>query len=241
MDALEDHCRVIAPDLRGFGDSSYEHPFDSLRELALDVAALLSRLGVAQCAVVGWSAGGGVAMELAAESPSMVNKLILLDSVPLTGYPMFRKDAAGQPILTEPLKTKDDVAADPIQVLPVLAALQTGNRALMRAIWNATIYHLSQPPEEDYEEYITATLKQRCLVDLDYALMTFNGRKDCIACNIVILQGEKDIVVPAAWAEQMKVDFGDQAQYITFANAGHSPITDDPDLFISTIKKILVD
>jgi len=251
MEALEPHCSVIAPDLRGFGDSSYEHTFDSLRELALDVAALLTLLDVRQCALVGWSAGGGVAMELAAECPSMACKLILLDSVPLTGYPIFRKDAGGQPILTEPLKMKEDVAVDPVQVLPMLDALRTGNRALMRAVWDATIYHLCQPPEEDYEEYLTATLRQRCLVDLDYALMTFNishrdsgvspgsGRMDRIACNVFILQGEKDIVVPTAWAEQMKADFGDRAQYITFVKAGHSVITDDPELFFSTLKGIL--
>lgn len=251
MEALEPYCRVIAPDLRGFGDSSYVKTFDSLRELALDVATFLSLLGIERCAVAGWSAGGGVAMELAAEYPSMVKKLILLDSVPLTGYPMFRKDASGQPILTELLKTKEDVAADAVQVLPVLKALQDGNREFMRAIWNATVYPLNQPPEADYEEYLTAILKQRCLIDLDYALLTFNishrdngvaqgnRRMDLISCNIFILQGEKDIVVPKAWAEQMKADFGDRAQYITFVKAGHSAITDDPSLFFSTLKGIL--
>ena len=32
MEALETEYRLVAPDMRGFGDSSYHKPFDSLRE-----------------------------------------------------------------------------------------------------------------------------------------------------------------------------------------------------------------
>lgn len=251
MEALEPCYRVVAPDLRGFGDSSYEARFDSLHELAQDIEAFLDLVGVTKCALVGWSTGGGVAMEIAADRPEMVKKLILLDSVPLTGYPIFKKDEMGKPILTELLRTKEEVAADPVQVVPALGAFATNNRELMRMIWNATIYHLNQPPAEDYEEYLTATMKQRNLVDVDYALMTFNishrnngysegnRRMDLIQCPVYILQGEKDLVVPTTWAEQMKADFGDKAQYITFVKAGHSVITDDPELFFSTLKGML--
>lgn len=251
MEALAPYCRVIAPDLRGFGDSSYNNRFDSLQELAQDVAAFAELLGISRCAVVGWSTGGGIAMELAADYPELVCKVILLDSVPLTGYPIYRKDEGGKPILTELLRTKEDIASDPVQVLPALSAFATGNRALMRAIWDATIYNLNQPPEDEYEAYLTAILQQRNLVDIDYALLTFNishrengvragnGRMDSIHCPIYILQGEKDMVVPTAWAEQMKKDFGDRAQYITFVKAGHSVITDDPPLFFTTLKGIM--
>lgn len=251
IEVLESDYHVVAPDLRGFGDSSYNASFDSLLTLADDVSALLDHLGITQCVLAGWSTGGGVAMEMAASRPAMVRKLILLDSVPLTGYPMFRKDAEGKPILTEPLRTKDDIRNDPIQVIPALSAMATGNREVMRAIWDAAIYNLVQPPAEDYEAYLTAMLKQRNLVDVDYALLTFNishrhngvtegnGRMDLIKCPIYILQGEKDLVVPSGWAEQMYADFGKRAEYISFVQAGHSVVTDNPELFFRTLSGLL--
>lgn len=252
MAALEGQCRIIAPDLRGFGDSGYAAPFDSLAELAEDVAALLALLDVRACVAVGWSAGGGVAMELAAMHPDRVRRLVLINPVPPTGYPMFRKNAAGQPILTELLQTKEDVAGDPVQVAPMVAAQAAGNRDLMRIVWNATIYNLHQPPEAVYERELTAVLQQRCLVDLDYALLTFNithrangvrdgnGRIDLIRCPVYVLQGERDLVVPPAWTEQTVHDFGVRAEHITFVQAGHSLMVDAFEPFISTLTGIAV-
>ena len=248
MEALEGDYRLFAPDLRGFGDSSYNNRLDSLLELAEDVKDLLTAEKIDNFTVVVWSTGGGIALELAALMPDTVKKVILLDSVALTGYPMFKKDAQGQAILTEPLLTKEDIAADPVQVLPVLNAYANGDKETMRAIWNAVIYNINQPPADDYELYLEAMLKQRNLVDVNYSLMTFNmtknatpwaagsGRMEKVVCPIVVLQGEKDLIVPLVWAQQIAKDFGEQATLITFANAGHSLITDDLQAFIEALK-----
>lgn len=253
MAALENGFHVIAPDMRGFGDSTYNNRFDSLRDLALDMEEFFDAIHLKEpFFLLGWSTGGGVALEIAADRPQQVRKVILLDSVPTTGYPIFKKDAGGQPILTELLKTKEEIAADPVQVAPTLQAYETGNRDMMRAIWDMTIYNLKQPPAEDYEQYLDAMLQQRNLVDIDYALLTFNmtdvpalsapgsGRINQVLCPIVILQGELDLIVPLAWAQAMQSALGDRAQMITFPNTGHSVITDDPDQFFSTLRGVLV-
>lgn len=251
MAQLENDYRVYAPDLRGFGDSSYNAPFDSLHELAQDVEQFLDALGLERFTLVGWSTGGGVILEMAADWPKRVEKVILLDSVPLTGYPIFKKDENGQPILTQLLKTKAEIAADPVQVLPALNAYAAGDRGTMRAIWDAAIYNLHQPPAADYERYLDAIMQQRNLVDVDYALLNFNmtdtptasapgsGRAALVECPVVILQGEKDLVVPPAWAQTIKDYFGDRAVLTTFPNAGHSVITDDPPLFFKTLRQHL--
>ncbi|MCL2169731.1 MAG: alpha/beta hydrolase [Defluviitaleaceae bacterium] len=248
MEALENDFSVFAPDLRGFGDSTYVNKFDSLLELAQDVKMLLDAQKIDKFSVVGWSTGGGIALELAALMPDAVKKVFLLNSVALTGYPMFKKDAQGKPVLTDPILTKDDIASDPVQVMPVLNAYAKGDKNTMRAIWNGIIYNMNQPPEAAYELYLEAMLKQRNLVDVNYSLMTFNmtdsptmwaegsGRMSGVKCPIVVLQGEKDIVVPPIWANQIAEAFGSQAKLITFPNAGHSPITDDFDGFINAIK-----
>ena len=117
----------------------------------------------------------------------------------------------------------------------------------MKMIWNAVIYNMNQPSEEDYELYLDAMMKQRNLVDVDYSLVHFNmtddyngvragsGRMKDITADIIILHGEKDLVVPVSYAHDMKQRFGDQAELVLFDQAGHSVITDDLDLFIKTI------
>ncbi|GHV26223.1 3-oxoadipate enol-lactonase [Clostridia bacterium] len=247
IEALEDKYWVYAPDMRGFGDSSYNQPFDSLHELALDIEEFIDQRGIDRFTVLGWSTGGGVAMEIAADLKDRVEKVILLDSVALTGYPMFQKDERGMPIPGKSLQTKAEVAADPVQVLPILKAYAEGNREMLRSTWNMLIYNLRQPSAEDYEIYLDAIMKQRNLVDVDWSLLTFNmtnlstpsapgsNRAQLITCPVVIIQGGKDLVVPPAWAQNTAEYLGDRAKLIMIENAGHSAITDDFDTYIRII------
>ena len=67
--ALRDGFRVIAPDLRGFGESPVTPGVVLMREYAADVEDLLDELGVDRAAVIGLSMGGLVTMELASAQP----------------------------------------------------------------------------------------------------------------------------------------------------------------------------
>ena len=67
--ALRDRFRVIAPDLRGYGDSPVTAGTMTMAQLAADVSRLLDGKGIARAAVVGLSMGGLVVMELAAAQP----------------------------------------------------------------------------------------------------------------------------------------------------------------------------
>ena len=58
--------RMLAPDLRGFGDSSYHSPIQSIADLSQDLLAFMDALHVQQAAVMGWSMGGLVALQAAA-------------------------------------------------------------------------------------------------------------------------------------------------------------------------------
>ena len=199
--------------------------------------------------ILGWSTGGGVVLEIAADMPKRVNKVLLLDSVGIKGYPMFKKDDKGQPILTQLITTKEEIAADPVQVLPIVSAYATRNKDLLKMIWNAVIYNLKQPSEEDYDAYLDAMLKQRNIVDVDYSLVHFNmtldhngvnsgsGRIQLVKAPVVIMHGKGDYVVPFTYAEEMKSYFKDQAKLVAFENVGHSCITDNFDLFIQTVKE----
>jgi len=70
--------RVIAPDLPGFGASHWHVPDYSVRAHAAYAFDLLDALGVADAHAIGFSMGGGVALEMIAARPARVRSLTLL-------------------------------------------------------------------------------------------------------------------------------------------------------------------
>lgn len=76
LSALPTRARCLAPDLRGFGDSSDVVPY-SVDQYADDLAALLGLLGVERAVVCGLSMGGYVALAMLRRHRSLVRGLIL--------------------------------------------------------------------------------------------------------------------------------------------------------------------
>ncbi len=72
--------RPIAPDLRGFGQSSYPGGAGRITTFAGDMAALLQQLDIAPAHVIGISLGGTVALQLAIDHPELVRKLVLVNT-----------------------------------------------------------------------------------------------------------------------------------------------------------------
>ncbi|MGY3230312.1 pimeloyl-ACP methyl ester carboxylesterase [Luteibacter sp. HA06] len=81
MPRLSPHYRVIAPDLRGLGDTS--RPADGYDNAAVagDVLELLTVLGVELFSLVGHDWGGPVAFAATLLARERVQKLVLVDSV----------------------------------------------------------------------------------------------------------------------------------------------------------------
>lgn len=71
--------RVIAPDLRGFGDSGRGRADPDHRALAADVRELVRSLGIERAVVVGHDVGGWVAFAYASTYPDAVTRLVLAD------------------------------------------------------------------------------------------------------------------------------------------------------------------
>ena len=79
ISALVDRARCIAPDLRGFGESSRHGPF-TIDQFADDVAMLLKTLGIERAVVAGLSMGGYVALSFWRRHRRMVRALVLADT-----------------------------------------------------------------------------------------------------------------------------------------------------------------
>jgi pimeloyl-ACP methyl ester carboxylesterase len=79
LGAFVDHCRCIAPDRRGFGDSPAGPPY-TIDSHADDVAALLDRLSIESAVIGGISMGGYVALAMWRRHRARVRGLMLFDT-----------------------------------------------------------------------------------------------------------------------------------------------------------------
>ncbi len=85
---LSKRYQTFAPDLRGYGKSRYNGNFD-MNDHLIDLEALLDRLQIEKCLILGWSLGGILAMEMALRLPERITGLILVATAakPLGSHP----------------------------------------------------------------------------------------------------------------------------------------------------------
>lgn len=81
LPSLAERFKVVAPDLRGYGDTDKPPRVADYRTgiLAVDVAALVRAFGYDKAHVVGHDWGGGVAWVTALEHPAVVDRLAVLN------------------------------------------------------------------------------------------------------------------------------------------------------------------
>lgn len=72
--------RVIAPDLRGYGDSTVTPGTTPLAAFAHDLAGLLDHLGIERCVLGGLSMGGQIVMECYRLFPERIRGLVFADT-----------------------------------------------------------------------------------------------------------------------------------------------------------------
>ena len=250
IERFESNYRIIAPDMRGFGDSSYNNRYDDLEELAKDILILLEMLDIHSYHVAGWSTGGAVALKLAALKPKEVKNVILIESCSYKGYPVFKKDEAEKPIVGSYYSTKEELALDPVQVAPMENIFSTNAAAYMTAVWNQLIYTVNKPNEEDANLYMSETMKEKCIVDVDWALTRFNmsdefngvtkgdGSIKDVVCPVLSFWSEKDIVVLEYMVDETVLALKN-CKKIKIPNSGHSPLVDQPDLLAKHILEFI--
>jgi pimeloyl-ACP methyl ester carboxylesterase len=93
LSGLQTLARCIAPDLRGFGDTSVTPPY-SIDQYADDLAAFIGVLGIDRVVVCGLSMGGYVALSMLRRHRSLVRALILTSTRATADTPEGREKRA---------------------------------------------------------------------------------------------------------------------------------------------------
>ena len=87
---MQDQYHIYALDLRGFGQSTYNQSIDSLQDFAEDVKLFIDELKLEKFSLM----AGQWAVALRcnySEPPNFAEKLILVESVGMKGYPIFKR------------------------------------------------------------------------------------------------------------------------------------------------------
>lgn len=251
FDRLPKDVRVIAPDLRGYGDSTYYRKISSLKDFAEDLHLFLEAKDIKKADVIGWSLGGGVALKFAAQYPEAVEHLVLINSTTHRGYPIFKKDKDGKPLIGQVYESAEEMAKDPVQIMPLLNAQKEGNFDFVSYIFGVTIYTVNKPSEADNKLWITESLKQRNLADADWALANLNmsdqhnlynaGTNNISKVKAPVLHtwGTQDITVPEYMVLENVNALKKRSKLIVYENCGHSPLVDVPDQLTKDILEFI--
>jgi pimeloyl-ACP methyl ester carboxylesterase len=250
IERLSDQVHIYAMDLRGFGDSSYKEPIESLEDFSDDVNLFMDALSIDKAHIAGWSTGGAIALKFAAKYPEKTKKIVLIESASYRGYPIFKKDENYQPIIGEYYTSKEEMAKDLVQVLPMKLAFENKDSVTVKSVWEAVIYTEKIPDIETYNKNIDETMKQRNLVDVDYALTTFNmsnfsngmnngdGSITKVTQPVLSIWGDQDKVVLEYMIDET-VEALKDAKKVILKDSGHSPLTDKPDELTQEIRDFL--
>ena len=201
---LPSNLRVIVPDQRGHGDSDKPADSYSMDEFALDALELLDALSVPQVTLVGHSMGSFIARRVAAFAAGRVARLILIGAGPSGNNAPLRDILAAVAGLSDPV--------DPTFVRD----FQVGTSS-------------DTLPPEFFERVLAESLKLPARVwKASFAgMMDYEPVEDQIACDTLVLGGDRDGVFSAAEQEEVARRIHG-ARLKLFAGLGHAVHWDDP-------------
>lgn len=228
VDELQQDCNILLVDLPGHGHSQAFSDFNDIDKCTDYLYKQLKEQLQEQIILCGWSTGSLIAQNMAIRYPDVVEKLILI-----TGTPSFEMkpdwfNGVDANVLD---RFKDDLMADFDKTLGRFLALQfmhsEGQKENLR---QARELVFARPtPDMDM---LKAGLKLLKSTDL-------RGQLTKIECPTLILNGERDSLVPTTAARYLAEEIVD-ARAIIFKSSGHAPFLSHSKLFNEHVKQFLL-
>ncbi len=215
-------ARVIAPDLRGFGETGTPPGAVTMDGYADDLLALLDTLGVRETVVAGLSMGGYIALALYRKNPASVRGLVLADT------------KAG-PDSPDGKKARDDF----IVLARTQGAGAIGDRMLPKMLTPKTAAERA-----DIVAAARAMMARQPVDGVVAALEAMRDRPDStpmlaeITTPTLVVTGAQDTLIPPTEAESMREAIRG-ARLVSIPGAAHLSNLDQPDTFNAALRNFL--
>lgn len=217
MRDLAPYGRIIALDFPGQGGKTPEPPCTyDVGENAKIVRALLKALGIEKAKIVAHSFGGRVSLKLAAESPDLVDKMVLTGCAGLIPKKTLKGRVRG--VLYR--------AARMIAEGPLIRERDRKRlrEALVNFFGSGDYKALPASMRASFNRYVTE--------DLSYCL-------DKISAPTILIYGTEDTETPLWMGEKMAREIRDAA-LIKFEGAGHFAYLTHYPKFLAIVKNFLL-
>lgn len=242
MADLAPHARCLAPNLRGYADSSAPAEVQAYRAKALvaDLAALIEREGAPLDLLVAHDWGGALAWNLAAQRPDLIKRLLIINAP----HPAaFLRELRGNAAQRAASRYMDFLVRPDAETL-----LAAADFARLWPFLRSTVWQPDDAQRERYREvwrqglcgplnyYRASPLRPGALADLEG--FEFADTDVHVACPTTVLWGEADTaLLPGLltglerWVPQLQVQ--------RVADASHWIVHEQPALVLDLIRSAL--
>jgi pimeloyl-ACP methyl ester carboxylesterase len=220
---LGDVCRVVTPDLRGFGGSQLGYDEPSLDHMADDLAALLDKLALDRVVLGGLSMGGYVAMAFLRRHGDRVTGLLLADTKASEDAEAAR---ANRHRIADAL---DESGTTHVLLDDVLPALLGETTVVERPLIQGRVRALVEdaPPA-------AAAWAQRAMAARPGSFDTLRA----VTVPALVVAGDQDKLSSMADAQAM-VDALPEARLVVVPRSGHLTAVEVPDAFNVAAREFL--
>jgi pimeloyl-ACP methyl ester carboxylesterase len=208
--------RVIAPDLPGFGFSEMPSEDISIPGYGRTLSDLCEHLGIETASVVGNSLGGFVSAELTIQRPDLVERLVLVSAAGISINNLRREPVVVWGRVNTAIATRLAVRTEPV----------LRRRHLRHAVFSTIVRHPTLVPQDTLYELAAYSGRPGFMPAL-YSHMEydFRDRLEDIECPVLIVWGDKDMVVTPRDAEEYERILS-SSRKVVFEDTGHLPMVE---------------
>jgi pimeloyl-ACP methyl ester carboxylesterase len=225
VNALAADRPVIAFDNAGVGRSTGQTP-DNVAAMARDAVTFINLLGFSKVDLLGYSLGGFLAQQIAAEHGSLVRKLILVGTAP----------RGGEEHLLAVLKEAFSNTEAPDPRLPLFFTPSAASQAAGKAFLSR-VYTRKEDRDTDGGSAVTdpqakALITWCATPDPEHAVLR------AITQPALVVSGSNDTMLPPDNAYTMFKGLSN-AQLVLFPDSGHGALFQHHELFVSHVRTFL--
>jgi pimeloyl-ACP methyl ester carboxylesterase len=216
---LAKRFRVIAPDLRGFGESRPSSPW-TIDEMGDDLNEFLTRLDIPDCALAGVSIGGYIGLPFTLKYPRRVRQLVLSNT-----------------------RARADTETEKAARTEMIALIQeTGTSSLPERM----LPRLLRPdPPPQVAATVRSMIEGADAAAAIHAVTAMRDRPDCTAqlnrlrCPTLVITGERDSIIRVEDARAMAEAIPD-SRFAVIPGSGHLSNLENPEEYSRVLDQFLV-